>query len=276
MKRLLFGTAGVPLSSPASSTQAGIERIADLGLGCMEMEFVRGVRMSPQNAVLASEVAAKKGVSLTAHGPYFINLNAREPEKVRASQERILQTARIAAICGAESITFHAAFYLSDPPRPVYEIVKKRLGEIMEQLRVENNQVWVRPELTGKASQFGTLEELLDLSAELEGVAPCIDFAHLHARTGRFNSYEEFSSTLEQIKGRLGREALDNMHIHISGIAYGKHGEIRHLILKQSDLHYAELIKSLKDYDVKGLVICESPNLEDDALLLQQTYEPVA
>ncbi|GAI20517.1 unnamed protein product, partial [marine sediment metagenome] len=28
----------------------------------------------------------------------------------------------------------------------------------------------------------------------------------------------------------------------------------------------------LKDYKVKGLVISESPNLEEDALLLQETY----
>jgi len=28
----------------------------------------------------------------------------------------------------------------------------------------------------------------------------------------------------------------------------------------------------LKDYDAQGMVICESPNLEEDALLLQETY----
>jgi deoxyribonuclease-4 len=29
----------------------------------------------------------------------------------------------------------------------------------------------------------------------------------------------------------------------------------------------------LRDYEVKGLVICESPNLEEDALLLKETYQ---
>jgi deoxyribonuclease-4 len=124
----------------------------------------------------------------------------------------------------------------------------------------------------GKSSQFGTIEEVLNLSYELEGIAPCIDFAHCHARTGRFNSYPEFASILQQVKERLGRPALDNMHIHVSGIAYGKKGEIKHLNLKDSDFQYVELIKALTDYDAKGLVICESPNLEEDALLLQETY----
>jgi deoxyribonuclease-4 len=62
------------------------------------------------------------------------------------------------------------------------------------------------------------------------------------------------------------------MHIHVSGIAYGPKGEIKHLNLKESDLQYAELLQALKDYEVQGLLICESPNVEEDALLLQSTY----
>jgi len=114
---LLFGTGGVPVSAKLRSTEAGIERIAELGLGCMEVEFVQGVRMSPKVAVSVGELAARKKVALTAHGPYFINLNAAEPEKAHMSKERILQTARIAALFGARSITFHAAFYLKSTPR---------------------------------------------------------------------------------------------------------------------------------------------------------------
>jgi len=74
------------------------------------------------------------------------------------------------------------------------------------------------------------------------------------------------------VEAKLGRQALDNMHIHVSGIAYGKSGEAKHLNLRESDFNYVEFIQALSDYNVKGLVINESPNLEEDALLLQQTY----
>ncbi|TET42536.1 MAG: hypothetical protein E3J60_02235, partial [Dehalococcoidia bacterium] len=262
-----------PHSAKTASTIDGIERIAKLGLGCMEIEFVQGVKMGEAGARLVAETAAREEVKLSAHAPYFINLNAREPEKIRASQGRILQTARIGSICGAESIVFHTAFYLGDPPEQAYNTVKKCLEEVMEQLKRENNRVWIRPEIMGKVSQFGTPEEVLNLSTELDRVAPCMDFTHWHARTGRFNSCQEFTSILLQIKERLGRAALDNMHIHVSGIAYGKKGETKHLNLKESDFQYVELLKALKDYDVKGVVICESPNLEADALLLQATYD---
>ncbi len=116
MVGLLFGTGGAPHSAKSPSTIDGIERIAELGLGCMEVEFVQGVRMGEAGARLVRETAIEAGVKLSAHGPYFVNLNAREPENVRASQDRIIMTARIASLCGAESITFLAAFYLGDPP----------------------------------------------------------------------------------------------------------------------------------------------------------------
>ncbi len=272
MAGLLFGTGGIPHSSKTRSTLDGIRRIAELGLGCMEIEFVQGVKMGEAGARLVAETAAQEGVRLSAHGPYFINLNAHEPEKIVASQERILQTARIGAICGAESIVFHAAYYLGDPPEKTYRSVKQYLAEVMNQLKRENNRVWVRPEVMGKPSEFGTVDEILSLCTELEGVGICMDFAHWHARSGGFNSYPEFASVLQRIKQRLGDEGLNNMHIHVSGIAYGKKGEIKHLNLTESDFEYVDLLRALKDFDAKGLLICESPSLEADALLLQETY----
>lgn len=274
---LLFGTGGVPFSAESRSTQAGIERVASLGLGCMEVEFVQGVKMTPEVAVSVGELAARKNVVLTAHGPYYVNLNAVERQKVHMSKERILQTARIAAIFGARSITFHAAFYLKNSPAGTYATVKRHLQEVVNTLRKEGNKVMISPEVTGKPSQFGTLEELLQLSSEIEGVALCIDFSHLHARTGKANSYPEFVTILDQVERKLGRRGLDSMHIHLSGIAYGKKGEIKHLMLPDSDLRYAELLRALQERRAKGVVVCESvPYLEQDALLLQQTYRDLA
>ena len=98
------------------------------------------------------------------------------------------------------------------------------------------------------------------------------DFAHLHARTGTKNSYREFMAILDKVEAKLGRQALDNMHMHVSGIGYGKSGETKHLTFEEADFQYQELLQALRDRDVQGTMICESPTLEEDALLLQQTY----
>ncbi len=269
---LLFGTAGIPRSSKALTTQSGIERIHELEMGCMEVEFVQGVRMSPQSARDVGNVAARNRIRLSAHAPYFINLNSPELDKMAASQERIVQTARITSLFGGDCVVFHPAFYLKDEPSNVYATVKKNLEQIVAKLRAEGNRVWIRPEVMGKGSQFGTLEEILQLSAEIDGVAPTLDFAHWHARTGKANSYNEFVAILRKVESKLGRKALDNMHIHVSGISYGPRGENKHLDLGESDFKYEELLRALKDWKVGGNVICESPNLEKDAQLLQQTY----
>lgn len=238
----------------------------------MEVEFVKGVTMRGEAARAVGEVAAERHVSLSAHAPYYVNLNAREPEKVAASRERILRTARVASAFGGRSVVFHAGYYLGDPPAKVYAAMKKGLERVREQMRKEGSAVTLRPEVTGKAGQFGSLEEVLQLCAEVEGLAPAVDFAHLHARAGQVNSYDEFAAVLGQVESALGRQALDDMHIHVSGIEYGPKGERRHLVLADSDFRYADLLRALKDFDVRGLLVCESPNREEDALLLQATY----
>ncbi len=270
--RLLFGTGGTPLSARGRSTIAGIERIAKLGLDCMEVEFVQGVHMREPTARQVAATATRSGIALSVHAPYYINFNSREPDKLEASRGRLLLAARIAAVCGARSVVFHPGYIQDAPPAEVFIRIKEQIKEIKDELEAEGSPVKLRPEVTGKSSEFGTLDEVLRLCAELEGLAPCLDVAHWHARTGGFNSYAAVTEVLRRIEQSLGRRALDDMHFHFSGIKYGARGEIKHLNLAESDLNYAEILRAFKEYRLKGLVICESPNLEDDALLLQSTY----
>ena len=242
----------------------------------MELEFVHQVRMGEETATRVAEAAKQAGIRLSVHAPYYINLNSAEPDKVTASQGRLLRAARIARICGAESVIFHAAFYMGSPREDVYAAVKKYLAEVVAELDKEANRIWIRPEVMGRAAQFGTIDELLALSAEFERVLPAFDVAHWHAREGKFNSYPEFAAVLQQIEDKLGRRGIENMHIHFSGIKYGRSGETRHLNLEESDFHYRDMLKALWDFGARGMVVCESPNLEDDALLLKKTYASVS
>ena len=272
MESLLFGTAGIPASSPKPDSRTGIARIRELGLDGMELAWVRRVSIGEKTAAKVRQKAEECRVALSVHAPYYINLNSAEADKVAASRERILKAARAGWLCGARNIVFHAAFYHDDPPEVVYERVKGHLVELAQELRAEGNDTVLRPETTGKQSQFGTLEELLALSCEVESVAPCVDFAHLHARTGQNNSYQEFTAILDDIGKELGRAGLANMHIHLSGIEYGPKGERKHVMLDEADMHYVELLQALKDLNVKGLLVCESPFQEIDALILQEAY----
>ncbi|MBI2558756.1 TIM barrel protein [Candidatus Woesearchaeota archaeon] len=273
MKELLFGTAGIPLSSNPRTTGDGIRHVRKLGLGAMELEFVRSVNITKDKAPEIKRIAEENNVVLTCHAPYFINLNSLEKAKIKASIDRILNSARIANLCGGYSVCFHSGFYMGMDAKKVYDAVKHNMKEIVSTLKEESNEIWVRPETTGKETQFGNVDEILQLSQELGNVMPCVDFAHFHARTnGKYNTYKEFAGILEAIEKKLGKKGLENMHMHITGIAYGPKGEKNHLNLEESDLKYQELLKALKDFKVKGVAISESPNIEEDALLMKKVY----
>ncbi|MEM2025416.1 MAG: deoxyribonuclease IV [Desulfurococcaceae archaeon] len=272
---LLFGTAGIPLSTPKPATSvSGVITVKRLGLDAMELEFVRGVRMGEELAYKVREVSSAVGVTLTAHAPYYVNLNSPDKSKVEASANRILETARVAYKAGGWSVVFHPAYYGGDTAEAVYDRVKGALKAILKRLEEDGVRIWVRPETSGGLAEFGSLEEVVRLSQDVEGVLPCIDFAHMHSRSrGGCNSYEEFGGVLSYLEGKLGREALKNMHMHFSGIEYGERGEVKHLNLEESDLNYRELARALRDYSVEGVIISESPNIEGDALMLKRIYK---
>ncbi len=267
---MFFGTAGVPNSTNGTGTADGIKRIRELSLDCMEVQFVRGVKMGDQTAKNIRTVSKSLGVELSVHAPYYINLNADSEIKVKQSMQRIVESARIGSIMGAENIVFHPGYYMKRTRDVAFRRIKDAVEELSENLR--DFGVVLRPETSGRREQFGELDEILQLCSGIDSVLPCLDVSHIHARTGKFNTVEEFLAAMEKIETHLGDEAIRNMHIHISGIDYGLKGEKSHLNLRESDFNYMGFLKALKEFSADGTVICESPNLEEDALMLKTLF----
>ena len=273
MDKLKFVTAGQPICNGTNGYEKAFNILEELKLDGMELEFVHGVRMTEANQKLVKSIAQSKDMALTAHGPYYINLNSKEEEKIEASIKRVLDTARMGKTLGAYSVTFHAAFYMGMSSKDVFEKVKTSMKEICNVLEKEKNDIWVRPETTGKPTQWGNIEEIVSLSKDFKQVLPSVDFSHLHARTnGGYNTYDDFCGIFEYVGNELGSYALENFHAHIAGIDYGEKGEKKHLMLKESDMNYKDLMKAFKKFDVKGVVVCESPIMEEDAVLLKDFY----
>jgi deoxyribonuclease-4 len=113
---------------------------------------------------------------------------------------------------------------------------------------------------------------VLVLCREVEGLQPCLDFSHIYAREGKANHYREFQRIFCKVQKKLGSEAIQNLHIHISGVEFNAKGEMKHLDLRESDFHYEDWLRALKDIGAGGMVICESPNREADAMLLKNLF----
>lgn len=274
-----FGTVGSPLATPKKpgGSVGAIEFSRSIGLNTLELGWVQSVRVTEVTCAAIKAKAEEQDVSLSVHAPYFINLNALDDEWPK-SRKRLMDAAIYGNLAGATDIIFHPGSYFMNPPEEVLKIAVPRLQGCVEELRKAGNPVLLRPETMGKSAMLGSFEDTLAMSTAIDGVEPCIDFAHLHARPGdgTINTYEEWSAILKMYQKALGKKALKRLHIHLSGIEYGPKGEKNHLALDKSDLKLAFLFKALKDFKCAGRILCESPIMEEDALIMKKAWMKVS
>lgn len=271
---LRIATPGVPLTTPRpGGTINGIAYARSLGINAMEMEWVQRVPENKEHAAEVRKTAEQYDLVLTVHAPYFVNLNSLEKVKLEASKKRILDALSMAEIAGAVSVCVHPAFYQGMDPLLAFENVRNATADIMKHKARFFPHVNLAYETMGKQTQFGTLDECLKISKEFN-IYPCVDVAHMHARSnGAVNTTKEWNELLDTYVRYLGKKSLKSMHMHFSGIEYGLKGEKRHLPILESDARWMDFLRVLKDRDVGGVLVCESPLMEKDTLLLQETFD---
>lgn len=274
-----FGTVGSPKSTPQKpgGSVGAIEFSKSIGLVALELGWVRSVRVSEKTCEAIKATANEQGVSLSVHAPYYINLNADETEWPK-SRQRLMDAAHYGNLAGCTDIIFHPGSYFGNDPAEVLKVAIPRLQGCVDELRAAGNPVTLRTETMGKSAMLGSLEDTLEMSKAVEGVEPCLDFAHLHARPGdgTVNTYEEWSRNLEMYSKALGESSLKRLHCHLSGIEYGPKGEKNHLKLAEADLDLKALLRALKDFGCAGRILCESPIMEEDALEMMKVWKDVS
>ena len=274
-----FGTVGAPTGTPKKpgGSVGAVQFSRSIGLTALELGWVQSVRVSEETCALIRSQALAEDVSLSVHAPYFINLNA-EKEEWPKSRKRLMDAAYYGNLAGATDIIFHPGSYFERPPSEVLKVAIPRLKACLAELRKAGNPVRVRPETLGKSAMLGSLEDTLEMSSAIEGVEPCLDFAHLHARPGdgTMNSFDEWKKLLGAYQRIVGQDSMKRLHIHLSGIEYGPKGEKNHLKLAEADLDLKAIFRALHEYSCGGRILCESPIMEEDALNMKKTWMRVS
>jgi deoxyribonuclease IV len=262
-----FGPAGYP--SAGKTPEGSLKYTKELGLDALEVEFVRGARISEERAKSVGKTAGDLDIRLSCHAPYFISFNSDTQETRDKSIGWVMDTVRAAHNLRAYIIVIHAATYGKSPNTALSSVIDglSKCKNIMDDEGIKD--VILGIETMGKKGQFGTLKEISQVMDSVDGVRPVLDVAHVHARgVGCLKTKKDMQGLVDEYFPLCGSIA----HFHISCIKYGEKGEISHLPLETKDPDLQILADVLEGSKQDCTFICESPLIEKDAVVFRNMF----
>jgi len=270
---VIFGPAGRPIDYKGSAYKA-CEYIANEGLEAFEYQGGRGLRIGEKSANILKEDSIKEDILVSLHAPYYINLSATDDKKLAMSVDTLANAAKIGEWMGAYRIVFHPGYYSNNKPSEALPIAKKAINMLFEKLEDMGIEEYTfAPETTGKRSQLGNIDEIIDMCSSFDNFQPTIDFAHIHARgRGYIQEKDDYNCILSKLENGLD---IDRLHCHFTRIEYTQAGERRHHTLEEEEYgpELQWLLESFIENDWKATIICETPLLDKDALIMKKLYE---
>lgn len=277
-----FGVAGNPPNFKRSAyrgdTLIAPQWLREIGLDAYEYEAVRGVNVTKERANVLGEAAQAHGITLSLHAPYYTNFASLESETICNSIRHLTESVHAASQMGARVVVLHPGWYKGhSEPGQALERCCETLFTAMGQLSSLDERTLIAPETSGSLAQFGSLEEILSLCRIHPRLIPCLDFAHMHARqSGRLFDADAFDTVFSRVETVLGREKLNQVHVHYYPVGYGPRGEKSHHSFDEPDFgpRPEPFVDALHRWGLAPTVICESRERQDlDALLMKRLYE---
>ncbi len=275
MMNVRFGPAGRPINYSGNAKDA-CSFIKAEGLEAYEYQATYGVKISQKSAMELKKNSEDEDVLVSMHAPYYINLSSNKEDVIERSIQRLVQSAKASEWMGAYRTVFHPGFYTSYTSNEAMKRCKEAINKIMDELEgfgVE--EFCFAPETTGKRSQLGNLDEIIEICKSFDHFEPTVDFAHVYARSqGKIDNREDYHQIFQKLENELG---IKSLHSHFTHIEYTDAGERKHHIL--ADENYGPPLKPFIEEIVECgwniTVICESPLIDQDALVMKDMYGKV-
>ncbi len=276
-----FGPAGTSESFAAMGYRSTLqmpEYLIEMGLNAFEYQCGRGVNITEEKARELGKKAAKAGIRLSLHAPYYISLASAEQDKRDNSVNYILSSARAADRMGADRIVVHSGSRGKMERREAMELALTTFKQALDALDREGlGHIHLCPETMGKINQLGDLDEVMEFCRLDERVIPCIDFGHLNARTrGGLQTKEDFEEVFSKMENAIGVDRVRQYHAHFSKIEYSSGGEVRHLTFADEVYgpRYEHLLEITARKNCSPTIICESAGTQaEDAAEMKKYFE---
>jgi len=269
---IYLGPAGNCISAEDKTTIGSLKHLIQLKLNAQEIEFVRNVYLSSKAAKEVGKIAKEFGIRLSVHCPYAINLSSTDKKVIEASKQRIWDSIMRATELNASPVVFHPGYYMGQSSDAAFSSVKDACESLVEKMKEHGiKNVLLGLETTGKVSQFGTLDELVELCKKTKGCVPAVDPAHIFARQAGNINYSEMFDKLKLLK-------LEHYHMHFSGIKWRPAkpvggNEWYHMEIKVNQPLFEPLAKEILKRKLDITIISESPVLEQDSLVMKKEFE---
>ena len=256
MGAIRVGPARLP---SRGSPEATVDLLAQRGYDACELDFEGGFWMEKEFAARLGELVRERRIALSVHAPIAAFLGHVEGAKVKRATGMLDHTAGIAKLAAAELVVFHPGFLLGRTHEDTLDALVEQLADLRERLAAKERALPFGIEIMGRVRDFGSLEDVLDVSARLPWVRPVLDFAHLHATSdGAYTDVEAFAQALAGADRML--EPGAPFHVHFADIAYANRNETKHLPYGEGTLRAEPLRDALARFERPAIVISESPD----------------
>lgn len=255
--------------------------LAQMGLNAYEYQCNKGTNIKMETALRIGDEARKAGIRMSIHAPYYINLSSAEDEKRENSIGYILKTLQVAQWMGADRIVIHPGNVGKLSRDETMMLALPVLAEAIRQADESGfGDITLCPEVLGKLSNLGSLDEVLMMCALDDRMIPCVDFGHVHARTlGGLKDTEDYEKLFDRIENGIGRERTRKLHIHFSRVEFSAAGERKHHTLQDTQYgpDFTHLARVLHQRNIEPVIICESRDvMAEDACRLKEIYNALA
>lgn len=212
---------------------------------------------------------------MSLHAAYYISLASRTPRVRESSRNRLIKALKFAPLMNVKRIVFHPGSMVGLGENEAHKVIADGLKSVWQTAGDLGGGALLAPEIAGKLSAFGSLEQIIRLCQDVEGCIPTIDWAHLYARSqGIINDKESYLKVLHRLEDELGELFVDNMHFHVSGISFTEKGEAAHRPLgKEWGPDIFPLVEVVREYGYKPTFISESTNPLQGALYTKFLFE---
>ena len=240
--------------------------------------MISGVTDSFGELYTIGDLARRLDVSLSLHTPYYMDLGSNN-ELTDSCMDSIRYSAVVAEALGANIVTTNLGLYKpSMDMDEADENIFNNVAAIMDWWSANGLKPKLGVEITGKDNIFGSLEQVLDVCDNIEGVVPVINWPNYYSRSkpGSWGADEIQSWEIEDFQYAIEQASAYNdgkIHTLFSGLEHRNWSDVRLSPIKKGNLKFETLAECLIDMKPDITIISSSPLLEHDAMYMRTIHE---